>query len=117
MLNFDASAAEKKRDPRLDELNRMGLQRCWLDVAEEIGVDAFLRLWRRLDRAIEAKDDGGRLLIPIRKYKIYLKFQRNRYIEELDAQGVSPADIKRTLEKQLCEQISIRNISRILQKA
>jgi hypothetical protein len=44
--NFQKSAgAQKKRDPRLEELQEMGLQRVWLDVAEVIGVDNVIKLW------------------------------------------------------------------------
>jgi hypothetical protein len=32
-------------DPRIEELQRMGLQRLWLDVAKAIGVDALLKLF------------------------------------------------------------------------
>jgi hypothetical protein len=115
-LNFDASAAEKKRDPRLDELRQMGLQRVWLDVAEEIGVDEFLKVWRLIDSSeagLARKGEDGRIMIPIRCYSSYLRYQRNRYIETLDALGLKPPEIQRKLKEQLCEQVSIRHISRI----
>ncbi len=115
VLNFDASAAEKKRDPRLEELREMGLQRVWLEVAEKIGVDAFLSVWRILDADQTSIDNYGRLMVPIRAYSTYLRYQRNRYVEALNAMGYTPPEIRQKLKAQLCEEISIRHISRLVQ--
>lgn len=114
VLNFDASAAEKKRDPRLEELREMGLQRIWLEIAEEIGVDVLLRIWRILDNDPASIGDSGRLILPLCRYSTYLRYQRNRYTEALHAAGMSVRDIQKKLNEQLCEQISIRHISRLL---
>jgi hypothetical protein len=115
ILNFDASAARKKNDPRLHEINEMGLQQVWIDIAEEIGVDDFLKIWRRLDSAPEAIDDGGRILIPIRSYSRFLRYQRNRYIEALSDMGKKPQEIQAILKSELCEKISVRHILRLVQ--
>lgn len=116
VLNFDASAAEKKRDPRLVELREMGLQRVWLDVAEEIGVDEFLKVWRLLS-SDDANIDSGRLMIPIRSYSTYLRYQRNRYIESLADMGFTASAIKDRVNKQLGEKLSDRHLSRLKSKA
>lgn len=116
VLNFSPDGEQKKRDPRLDELREMGLQRVWLDVAEEVGVDAMLKTWRILDRAHSSGGDEGRFMVPMRSYGSYLRFQRNRYIEALNGLGLKPREIREKLNKQLCEQISIRHISRILKR-
>lgn len=113
VLNFDASAAEKKRDPRLEELRQMGLQRIWCDVAEVIGVDALLKMWRILDSDPESIGDNGRLILPLCRYSTFLRYQRNRYIETLADMGVKPREIQRILKSQLCEEISLRHISRL----
>lgn len=94
----------------------MGLQRVWLDVAEEIGVDALLKMWRILDADQASIGEDGRLLVPIRSYATYLRYQRNRYIEELSARGMKPRQIREKLKAQLCEQISLRHISRLVQQ-
>lgn len=99
-------------DPRLDELRRIGLQRVWIEVAQRIGVDAFLEVWRVLD-ADPSSYTGGRLVVPLRLYRSYLRFQRNRYIEALSARGLSPREIQRRVQQQLCESVSLRNIHRI----
>ena len=116
VFNFDRDGEQKKRDPRLEELREMGLQRVWLDVAEEIGVDALLKTWRILDRDQASVGDDGRLLIPLRSYSTFLRYQRNRYIETLDNLGMKPKEIREKLNKQLCEQISLRHISRIIKR-
>lgn len=114
VLNFDPSTEPKKRDPRLEELRQMGLQRMWLDVAEEIGVDALLKMWRILDQDKSSIGDDGRLLVPLRSYSTYIRYQRNRYIESLAGMGMKPREIQQKLNAQLCEQISIRHISRLI---
>lgn len=111
--NF-GQGAEKNRDPRLDELEIMGLQRIWIAIAEEIGVDNFMRMWRILDSDTGSHADDGRLLIPIRRFSTYLRYQRNRYIEALVGMGLSPRQIREHLQRQLCEKLSIRNILRII---
>lgn len=116
VLNFRPMGEQKKRDPRMEELKKMGLQQVWIKVAEEIGVDAFLRTWRILDGDPGSYNDRGRLEIPLRSYSSYLKFQRNRYIETLTQTGCTAPEIRERLNKQLCEQISLRHISRIQKK-
>ena len=116
VLNFRKNAGQKKRDPRLDELNQMGLQRVWLVIAERIGVDNMLVMWRILDSDPSSIGDDGRLLVPIRSYSTFLRYQRNRYIESLNSLGLKPIEIQKKLKDQLCEQISIRHISRLIQQ-
>ena len=115
VLNFEQSVEQKKRDPRMDELQQMGLQRVWLDVAEGIGVDAMLKAWRIIDATQGNIGDDGRLLVPLRSYGTFLRFQRNRYIETLADLGFTPAAIRERLDKQLGEKLSVRHISRVAQ--
>ncbi|OGT19460.1 MAG: hypothetical protein A2342_05875 [Gallionellales bacterium RIFOXYB12_FULL_54_9] len=114
VLNFEPEAAKKKRDPRLEEFRQMGLQNVWLEVSEEIGVDAMLKMWRILDRDQSSIGDDGRLLVPIRSYSTFLRYQRNRYIESLNSMGLKPREIQEKLNAQLCERISLRHISRLV---
>lgn len=107
-------APEKKCDPRMLELEHMGLPRVWLDVAEEIGVDAFLATWRILDAEPSMRHKEGFLQIRLKLYRSFLRYQRNRYIEALAARGMKPAEIQRELSRQLCESVSIRHISRLV---
>lgn len=116
ILNFRQTATGRG-DPRLDELRRMGLPRVWLDIAEEIGVDNFLAMWRRLDREeVMQNSQRFRIEVDLRPYESYLRFQRNRYIETLDAAGHSPKDIQEALRARLGETVTIRHIYRLIGK-
>lgn len=110
-----APGAEKKRDPRLDEMVAMGLPRTWLQVAEAIGVDAFLAMWRILD-ADESLHEDNMVKAHLRPYRSYLRFQRNRYIETLAALKVPCATIRDMLKRQLGEEISERHIFNLANK-
>lgn len=113
--------AKKNADPRLDELAAMGMQNYWLEVAEYLGVDAFLGMWRILDTykdSIPSKGSYATSLYPtLRNYASYLRFQKNRFVEALAAQGVAPKEIQRRVQTQLCENISIVHIQRLARKA
>lgn len=100
-------------DPRLDELRMMGLQMRWLRIAEEVGVDALLAMWRILDSDPSVRTDKGDLECTLRPYSSYLRFNRNRYIESLVGQGYGVRQIQELVKANLCEVISIRHISRI----
>ena len=56
-----ANFAFGDRDPRIDELRTMGLQARWIRIAEAIGVDAFLAMWRILDSYPSVRTDKGDL--------------------------------------------------------
>jgi len=112
VLNF-RPRDQKNRDPRINELREMGLQRHWIDVAETIGVDNFMAAWRILDAEKDFSVQSGRMMIPLRAYSAYLRYQRNRYIETLASMGVSLDGIRARLKDQLCENISRRHITRL----
>lgn len=118
VLDFQKKPADSKKtgpagDPRLDDLRRMGLPRVWLRVAEAIGTDAFLATWRILDADPSAWHNETILRIRLRPYRSYLRYQRNRYIEALTAQGLKPDEIQRRLQRQLGETVSHRHITRL----
>lgn len=114
-FKFWPAAAPKKRDPRLDELSAMGMPRTWLQVAEAIGFDAFLQMWRILD-ADESLHEDNMVKAYLRPYRSYLRFQRNRYIETLAALKVPCATIRDMLKRQLGEEISERHIFNLANK-
>lgn len=115
VLNFSARPPAPKNggDPRLSELEQMGLQAVWLNVAAEIGVDAFLSMWRVIDADPASHNKEGFLQLGLKNYRSYLRFQRNRYIESLAAQGLKPLDIRLHLARHFRESVSLRHISRI----
>lgn len=97
-------------DPRLDELREIGISRVWLNVAHQIGFDAFMEMWKIL----APERDANNVKIGIPAISRYDAFQRNRLIEELTTQGMTAKEIRAYLKKNLCESLSIRHIKRIL---
>lgn len=106
------------RDPRLAELEKVGLPRLWLAVAERVGFDAWLDLWRMLssDRARD-REEGGLRMPKLRDFDAYLRFQRNRYIEALARQDVEPAEIRKLVEKNLGERLDESHVERLVRSA
>ena len=49
----------------------------------------------------------------LRPYRSYLRFQRNIHIKALKSLGMTPQQIRKTLEKQTGERLSITRISHI----
>lgn len=114
--NFEEkNGAAKKIDPRLDELREMGMQRFWLSAAERFGVDWLLEFWRMADADIDVSQNGM-VSMAFRPYRSYMRYQRNRYIEELVNRGIGPDEIRTLLRQQLGEEISKRHILRLVQK-
>ena len=111
-------AAAADRDARLDELRELGLTAIWIEVAESIGYDAFMRLWQILDREFDRTDPapGVFIRVQLRRYSSYLRFQRNRYIESLADAGLSTNEIHRRLRADLCETVTPGHIGRIARR-
>lgn len=107
-------------DPRMDELRRIGLPRAWLMVAERIGFDAWLDVWRMLsDADFHAEirmDTGGTRMPRLRSFASYLRFQRNRYIESLSERGLDAEEIQRAVARNLGESLSPDQISRLMKR-
>lgn len=89
-------------------------------IAETIGADAFLALWRIADSEPAFRVGGaferGYLQMRLRPFKAWHRYQRNRYIEALAASGKSVTEIQTAVALNLCEQISERHISTIRKK-
>jgi len=101
------------RDPRIFELEEMGLSDLWLSIADEIGVDAFYRMWRILD----SNNDAGavtnkKLLVP--RFTTFVRYQRDKLIKYLAKQGHSKKEIQQILKRQFSIEISGRSLCRII---
>jgi hypothetical protein len=106
------------RDPRLDELETMGLRRSLIEVAEKIGVDNFLLMWRTLDADQRYSHHNPSVLrIHVPRYQSYLRYHRNRYIESLFRAGFDAWEITDRVRRFLREEISVRNVLRHRPKA
>ena len=101
-------------DPRLDTLRRMGLHHTWQRVAAAIGVDAFLEMWRILDGEEQFAHEGDGLRLSLRRYRSFLRQERDCFVVTLARAGLSAKEIQRRLDKQLGESLSIDRIRSIL---
>jgi len=111
--NCDTFKVPEGADPRLLDLAEMRMPEVWLRVAEAVGVDAFLEIWRLLDESDVPQTDNGMLLLRMRRYQSWQRHERNRYIRALAQSGVPLADIQGRLRANLGETLSIDAIARV----
>lgn len=106
-------------DPRLAELRDMRLPAVWLRVAETIGMDAFLAMWRIVDAdgSGSTHDEDGSVRIRLRSYSSYRRYQRNAYIRQLAAAGLPLPEIRVRLREQMCENLDPCHMKRIIKGA
>jgi hypothetical protein len=98
----------------LAELQAFGLGQRWVRIAEAIGAEAFLRMWRILDEenlAAPAGRDQARIRVPM--LISYLRFRRNQRVRELAAEDLSAKEIRQALLREGCEPVSVRHINRL----
>jgi hypothetical protein len=103
---------------KIQEFEKMGLPAVWIRVAQDIGYDAFLRVWRILDTSadhgeVRLSDSGAMILASLRRYSSYKRYQRNRWIEELSSRGLKGAAIQCKVKEKLGESIQLDAIYRI----
>lgn len=108
-----APKIEKNRDQALEELTKMRIQRHWIEAAEVIGAENVLAIWPILDAACsnERREEG--MAVPMLRYSVYLRFQRNRYIKTLAEMGQPAEAISKKITAELGERVSLRHIFRI----
>jgi hypothetical protein len=86
----------------------------WLQLAERIGMDAFLELWRTLDE--DETRAGTSILISMPRLSRFLRYQRNQSILDLYRDGLDLVEIQKHLCREFCEHISMRHIARVIDK-
>ena len=101
-------------DPRLDDLKRLGIHHTWQKVAATIGMDAFLTMWRILDTEEQFQHPKGNLSINLRRYRSYVRFQRNEYIRSLAKEGFTKKEIANKLSSALCEKVQTCHMTAII---
>lgn len=100
-------------DPRIFELQQMGLSDLWLEVADEIGADAFYRMWKILDSNNDTPAaTNKKLLVP--RFTTFIRYQRDKLINQLSNQGKKKHEIRRILKRQFAINISNRSLHRII---
>lgn len=111
---FSLRLAGNSRDRRVDELRAMGLSKMWLRIADTIGYDSFIAMWKVFDDEPSARTDVGNLEVKLRPFHHYLRYQRNRYVESLAAVGMTWGEIQKKVRDELCEKVSRRHITRLM---
>lgn len=101
-------------DAKFRELADMGLPSVWLEVAHDLGYEPFMRMWRRLDAAIELRSDAESMIeVQLRRYSSFQRYQRNRFIEALVAMGVPTREIRERVKADIGEDLSHTHIRRL----
>lgn len=101
---------------KLRELAEMGMPQVWLDVAAAIGYDNFHTMWRLLDGAVELRSDSDSMIeVQMRRYRSFLRFQRNRFIESL-APFTDDLEIQGRVAFELGENLSLDHINRLARR-
>lgn len=107
---------KSERDPRLDELEQIGLDVRWLRIAHVVGVDRFLEIWQILDEENidlpPGERDPTRIRVPL--FAGWMRLQRNKLVQALAEEGHRPPEIRRQIQRTLCESLSERHITRII---
>ena len=116
--DFSNLVSEKKIDPRIIELQEMGLSQRWLNIAYKIGFDSFMIMWRELDTDELGDSGSDRIRIWVPKFSRYLKYQRNRYISfRAGDSSVTASEIRKDIKNTLGESLSVAHIKRVMEKA
>lgn len=111
--NFRLPDAEPP-DPRFDELAAIGIGGPWLRLAHRVGFDVFLEIWRAICEDEGTRHDGGRRMPKLREFSAYQRYQRNLYIRSLGATGLKPPEVRRLVEKNLRQRLSMKLIQTVL---
>lgn len=106
---------------KIRELSDMGLPAIWIRVAEAIGYDNFLQLWRILDTAAELREirrseNESMIEVQLRRYTSFQRYQRNRWIETLAANGLPNAVIQRAVKQRLGEKLDRSHIRKLAKR-
>lgn len=110
----ECTHSELLEEAKFRELSDMGLPGFWLEMAREIGFDRFIQLWRRLDREASMRaDTDSMILVQLRRFSSYERYQRNRFIETLADLGLSRDEIRSRVQQDLGEELSDRHILRL----
>lgn len=114
----ECTAPELLEGAKIREFSDMGLPAFWIRLAEAIGHDNFLIFWRMADTAAEfneirRSENESMIELQLRRYSSYKRYQRNRYIETLAANGLPNAVIQQTIKQQLGEKLDRSHIRRL----
>ena len=105
--------AAATRGLRGDELAEIGLAGHWLEIAQIVGYDHFIAIWRLLSADPALRNDDSQIELCLRPFRSYERYQRNRYIDTLVTAGLRPSLIIDMVRQDLGETLSPRHIRRL----
>lgn len=91
-----------------------------IHLAERIGVDPFLEMWRVLDGDMWFRDwRNGYEAVCLRlwRYRWYERYQRNRYIETLIDAGMGYAQVAEAVRARMGEKMTPGNVRKVSKRA
>lgn len=115
-FEFSIPEPQKKNfgDPRIGQLEIMGLPRIFIDVAEAIGFEAFMAMWKIFDGDPSLREQGpSAMRIVMRPFGAWERYERNRYVEHLFASGLTDAEVMQRLETQLGTELHDSSMRRL----
>jgi hypothetical protein len=115
--NFCAPDESAQADPRFAELARIGLPAAWRRIAERVGFDAWIDVWKMLSADDSLRHDGGQKMPKLRTFDAYLRYQRDRYIESLAQAGANDCQIQQALLRNIGETLDVSRINRLARKS
>lgn len=95
------------------ELAEIGLSATWLSVAQLLGYDQFVAMWRLLSSDPGLRNDDDQIELRLRPFRAFERYQRNRYIATLVQAGIKPCEIHALVRADLGETLSYRHIKRL----
>lgn len=103
---------------KIRELSDMGLPAIWIRIAEAIGYDNFLSMWRILDTAAELREirrseNESMIEVQLRRFTSFKRYQRNRWVEDLARNGLPNAAIEKAVKLRLGEKLDRSHIRRL----
>lgn len=103
---------------QLRELKMMGISKTWLNVAEEVGISTFLKVWQVLDQQAEqGAEINSSIRVTVPQFDKYVRYQRNQVIRTMAREEKSSVDIQKHLRRKLNIDIHIRTIQRIMKQS
>jgi len=104
---------EKLRDPRIEELREEGISWQWIAIADAIGYDNFIMMWRMVS-GFDHNPYSSMVRIFIPHSRKLDKIQRNRFIATMSRENKSTDEIMERLKNELNCGLKRKQICRII---
>ena len=104
-------------DPRMRELKQMALPSVWMSIAELVGFESFISLWKILDENFKPKYHRNCIRVDMPGFSRFERYQRNGYIRRVFTEtGLKAKHLRNVIKNDMGVELSVRQIDRIIQK-